>query len=289
MYSHDPNDLNYTNQMMDIEFSVEKCDKDIHNITCPSELDFQKNLNSSNKMMLKYMLIDYSINPKNFSYPIRQYENEFPDITIIKTKQFYKYHTFSLNEVQSDDGFIIENQNKQYFLEHDSMSEREGSDKSFVFSMYISLSKKYVIYTRTYLKVQGLLAEVQGFMSLVEYCVIFVYSYYSDNEFSVTMINKAFNLEIKESWKEKDNINLDIFDSKEKSKKGSGIQKFNVNDENKKNEVHDVHDSNGSLDSSSRMESISIDNVLDAPLHTKGINIILRLILFILFVFILFR
>jgi len=37
------------------------------------------------------------------------------------------------------------------------------------------------------------------------------------------------------------------------------------------------------------MESISIDNVLDAPLHTKGINIILRLILFILFVFILFR
>jgi len=249
MYSEDPGNINYSNEHLLINLSIDKFNSKTHNRTFPTEKEFEENYNKTPRLIMKYMFFDSTMNPKNFSHPIRKYSME-SDISIFKKATLERRITFSIAEVRSDDGFIVENNNNQYFLEYDQFEDLPDSRVYFKFNMNFFLSKKYHIYSRTYLKIQGLLAEVSGIMGLVEYCVIFIYNYYSDTELSLTLINNSFNLKMKETIDETNKELAKINSIHSNTKKRSDLS-----------------------DSSSRNDSVSIsnDNVLDTPLQVSGI------------------
>jgi len=250
MYDEDERNTNYTNENIELLFTVEKCDPSKFNITCPTEEEYEKNINKASSLILKYMFTDNTIKPKNFSHPIRNYHLDFQDISFKKVVSMYKYHKFSLSEVRSDDGFIIDNVNKQFFLEHDKAEERVSKEQ-YKFTMKFLLSKRYHIFSRTYLKLQALLAQIKGFMYLIEYCVLFMYAYYKDNEYSVTMLKNLFNLEIKETP-------LDYLDH--------NVELDKVINKNNKVRSTSINENNSNLD------SISVDNVLDTPLSSSNLD-----------------
>jgi len=269
MYSYDENDKNFNFENIQIRLTVEKCDPK-NQIECPSESEYESNFNKSNKLLFKYMLTDNNMNPKNFTNPNRQYTMELPDIKYIKGETYELHNTFSVSEVISDDGFISEIENKQYFLEHHKTQEMKSFNKidENKFTMYLSLSNKYNIYNRTYLKLEALLAEIGGFMSTLEYCVLFFFSYYKENNYTVAMVQKMFNLKIKnelvdingeKQTSEQDNIELNILDNPCKNGRQNQQSK-----QDKENESVD----------SSKIDSISManDNVLDTPLQSGNIS-----------------
>jgi len=271
MYSEDPKDINYTLENIMINLSVDKCDPKKHNMTCPSEQDYEANYNKSNSVFMRYMFFDSTINPKDYSHPYRQYQME-SNFFVNKKISTTKTVELSLIEVNTDDGYVVEKENKQYFLEHDNTFDFTSTANKFGFSLLFQLSKKINVFNRSYMKIQGLLAEIGGFMSLIEYIVLFFFKFYYDNDMSTTMINKAFNLEIKESEdEEKKNMELVELDT---------VRKVNM---------HIVSGSRKGIPKESKesrelnIDSISIsndndignnDNMLDTPLQSIGTIII---------------
>jgi len=203
MYSEDERDTNYTSSSRSLWFQLLTCDKYYSaqekidkNITCPSKEEYDKLFNSTTDTInMEYAISNSIINPKNYTTPSRNYLYDFPIMKIDLAVDYYRSYDYSVSEVSSDSGFFVEDIKKQYFLEYNRFDETLfKSGFSFIFKFDISYH--YNIYSRRYTKVQNLVADVGGFMTIVARLAHFLYDFYLENFYYITMIEKLFNLNI---------------------------------------------------------------------------------------------
>jgi len=237
LYSEDENNTNFEFFYTDLTFSIQTCEeyysnyseeKKANNITCPQKADYAK---IDKPLTIEYMISNNIITPKNFDNPVKTFRQAFSSITID-----YKFETtrtifYQVSELRDDDGFLFENLKSRHFLEYDYYDDFLNTKPySFYFGINFRLSKKYIIYYRTYLKIQGLLAIVGGFMNVISIFFQFLYSFYIQNNYTISMIKRLFNVELKES------PNEEVHNSNK-------IELVNLeNNDNNRNNLNVIHD-----------------------------------------------
>ena len=103
-----------------------------------------------------------------------------------------------------------------------SDSVQTGKDiDNFSYELYINGGFEYTTFDRVYIKVQDLVANVGGFMSLISALVEFVYGFYNENHYYIAMIEKMFNLHFAADELESQKIEMVIVDNNEKLAKNN--------------------------------------------------------------------
>ncbi len=108
------------------------------------------------------------VDPKHYNKPIKSYFSEEAfylenDIDYISN---IKYH---YSKLDTDAGVILEQINTLHFVEFSTLDIRNngkgGIDSNFL-SIYLYLNKDSKHYSRSYLKIPDLIANVGGFMGI---------------------------------------------------------------------------------------------------------------------------
>ena len=143
-------------------------------------------------------------------------------IDIIRNKEnfsaFYQWIYYSISNFTTDNGWIFQDLQTVDFLELDDEKftiEPSGNDfsRNFFFKLMLYISRKSNFYNRQYLKIPAVIASVGGVSSSTLFLLKLFFSLYLDNEFSVYMYEKMFNLNLDEGYIE--SISNDMKDSKD--------------------------------------------------------------------------
>ena len=143
---------------------------------------------------------DWKIDPFNYKEPLQRYHKaDWNGIVLSQTKATYIYLTTT--EFTSDSGWILPNQQTQNIVaveKIESDSEDITYDRTF-HRLITATSGNKNIYSRSYIKIQDVLAQIgslcSGFIFLLG---IWVYPY-SNPKMNETLFNQAFHVNIKNS------------------------------------------------------------------------------------------
>ncbi len=183
------------------------------NIKCATNEEFRDTFKNT---YLAYIIQNNKINPSNFSKPYKEvmnYGNEVVNIDKIYNKDLF----FSLANVTDDVGLVFEENTVQTYFELDNIRTFGGKaetlgDYHTLFRIFVS--KNYNLYSRSYLRLPDVIANVGGFLDLVMIFIEYLYSFYLDNNYMAFLYKKLFKLEIDTEIEENGEKNKDINDLK---------------------------------------------------------------------------
>ena len=112
----------------------------------------------------------------------------------------------------------------------------------FFAKIKLIISNETRVYERSYLKLLDVIANVGGFIGLVQVIIEFIFSFYLDNEYSIYIYKKIYSLEIDNDniSEQKQSINH-IIDKNNNSNKNNS-NNFNNFNHNEKNEIIDKNE-----------------------------------------------
>ena len=128
-------------------------------------------------------------------------------------------------------------------MEYNDMEiDIEPPTGDFFAKIKLIISNETRVYERSYLKLLDVIANVGGFIGLVQVIIEFIFSFYLDNEYSIYIYKKIYSLEIDNDniSEQKQSINH-IIDKNNNSNKNNS-NNFNNFNHNEKNEIIDKNE-----------------------------------------------
>ncbi len=183
-------------------YNIKKCDKkteDKFGVKCYNKEEFSQKLKElDGKLYFETIYKQNEVMPGNFKKPYSAiYQKDYVGIDFDNKNVLYKKIFFSIGEIITDVGIFFPEIKNQSFFEYDKMVEdRETTTEDFLVTLRILLSRKKTSYTRSYIKVQDVLGNAGGFLSIVMSWISYLYSFYLDNAYQVFLYEKLFNLEL---------------------------------------------------------------------------------------------
>jgi len=188
---------------------IRKCDiytEEALNIKCASKEEYLAKRNGS-KMYLNVFYFTNLFISKNLTYPVKRYYNyvSLPmifDIFNFKARDVMTSNLrYSNSEIKTDTGLIFKDPISETFFEFEDMNNIPGQsdgnlgERGQIVDIGISLSKRKKIYNRNYIKIQDVVANVGGFMGLIQDTFQYILGFYLDNAFICYLINKFYKLQ----------------------------------------------------------------------------------------------
>lgn len=175
-----------------LRFAFLACNNATSNQTCKTqeELDF---LLSGAYFAVYYT--DVAIDPKNYSQPERIYMDA--KFTTFGKTYFKEYQIWiSHNEITTDSGWLMEDSSVRYSNSFDSLKEfldlRSAGDQFVEFQVRVSPFYNY--YSRQYIKIQDILANVDGLLTLVLVSIAIAILPYVKMKFYEGLIAEVFDV-----------------------------------------------------------------------------------------------
>jgi len=143
----------------------------------------------------------------------------------------------------TDAGLIFSEYKETSFMEYNDMEiDIEPPTGDFFAKIKLIISNETRVYERSYLKLLDVIANVGGFIGLVQVIIEFIFSFYLDNEYSIYIYKKIYSLEIDNDniSEQKQSINH-IIDKNNNSNKNNS-NNFNNFNHNEKNEIIDKNE-----------------------------------------------
>ena len=134
-------------------------------------------------------LSNYS-DPVDYRYIVKNY-----DVSLgLNIRQFV---TFQWHHLETDDGWIFENNNTNKFIQIESIIQSVSSynpESRYLLSFILQTSLLRTITNRRYLKVPELLANLGGFFKIIISCSKFLASFFSESVLYSDLINLKLDL-----------------------------------------------------------------------------------------------
>jgi len=161
----------------------------------PSELrkKFRNDIYGGPNLFFSYLFMESSPVMDNFEKPIKSYlvnNYEYLNMKLLKNSaQIFKTVT-----IDNDKGWLFEEVENTNYVSNDyiikDFSPKEEDDDNLLYSHTIYLGKKRDIYTRSYLKVQELFANVGGFAKLLLMIINFAGFFLNDIAKSLLVLER---------------------------------------------------------------------------------------------------
>lgn len=140
--------------------------------------------------------VDFDIQPKNYTNPlIPIYQSEMLQFGTGLYKTFYSIRTNT--QIRTDEGFLFEDFyqiTSSSYARTETVVTDKAEDPSFGIAQYIVYHNKRVeIYTRSYMKIQQLLANIGGVLKAILIIAHLIVNQISLSQFKLYMINLLFS------------------------------------------------------------------------------------------------
>ncbi len=139
---------------------------------------------------------DLAIDPQNYSHP----EGRFLDSKFTTFGQgYYKEYSFFVRHisVKSDVGWLFSQNNKHDFISFDRVQENvDFREFDSFFRLVLRVSTMKTFWTRTYIKLQDILAELDGLLTLFVIIVAIVVYPYIKTKYFEELTNDIFDVKI---------------------------------------------------------------------------------------------
>jgi len=183
-----------------IVISVKKCDNATFNGACATNEEIGDIINPA------YLQIYYpqlAINPTNSSHPGFRYRQ---DQLSMVSPNYYKSGQITLGHVtvSSDHGWLVEDIKTQNFIQVDYLLEDldlRPSQLGYLYDLMIFVNQLEKNHERTYIKLQDVLAQVQGLATTAILIILFVLKPYSKVKFHESLINDLFDVKMRNQEK----------------------------------------------------------------------------------------
>ena len=187
-----------------LAFNIRRCNnltQAKYNITCAT--DNEVKAISGGAIFLNYVYLNRVIQPQNFNYPIKIIKKYSYDTYNIDKKAVFNYEIFyNRANLNTDSGIIFEsNNNTINYVELDYLRSFNGNIDymgDYVVSLQIFVSEKINYYSRSYIRLQDVIANVMAFMDLIMILIKLIYGFYLDDEYSVYLYKTLFKLYIED-------------------------------------------------------------------------------------------
>ena len=242
-----------------LSYRMKACDKIVeeeYNITCSPDSVLY---NYPQKLFFSYILQKDIIDPRNFLDPINTiYDYSYIDLDPKASIRQRNYYSTAI--ITDDIGWIFSELVDRLFMQFDEriLTFRSTRDGNNLIDLGIYLNRKHYIYERVYIKIPDIAAIVGGFFSLILPLVDLLYGYYIDNEYTVYMYKKLFNLDIdyNEMNNVKDKVNNIELSMKQQHNNLNNLD-ANVNKNNMYKTYEEIHQPHSNNHSNIKASNIS--------------------------------
>ncbi len=195
------------NELGDVSIDIKKCDSFIekkYNLKCATNEEIRERYSSP--LYITTYKRKNLIDPRNYLKPVR-YTFDHDWMILSANQSTIQQFFYSISHIETDSGWIFKNIEDHNLLEFskNTMREATGAKHLSLATVEILITQYFNIYSRSYIKIPNIAAEVGGFMKIAFYIARYLISYYLDSEFKVFLYRKLFNLEIEEEEQQKVN------------------------------------------------------------------------------------
>jgi len=205
-----------------------------YNITCAPKEEIRKRYEGK-KSWLNILYQHNIFHASNYKYPYsKAYFMKQTGLDIYDhTKALYDNLYYRKADIVTDSGVIFQEYEESRFLEFDYMDFEleppEDGNKYFA-KIYMKTWRSDKTYYRTYIKIPDIIANVGGFISLVDVFFRNCYLYYLENEFFVFLYSNLFFLQIEEKLNEEQESRQVIIHIENKTKSyNNEVERKNIN------------------------------------------------------------
>ncbi len=178
-----------------IELFVKRCTKKeekMYNITCYSNEEIK-----NKSFALRFKIQKNVVDPNNYYNPIKF--NHWEKLYYLNQNQEYIANLwYQESTLETDTGIIFEDEKKTNFIEYSNFDFRSNGmrdSEGDMFTLYTHIARDTKLYTRKYLKVPELIANVGGFIGLaVDLIDFFLSVIYIENEYKIFLYNQLLKL-----------------------------------------------------------------------------------------------
>jgi hypothetical protein len=154
--------------------------------------------------------VDFDIEPKNYTNPFTPiYQSEMLQFGTGLYKTFYSIRTNT--QIRTDEGFVFEDFRQitsSSYARTETVVTDKAEDPSFGIAQYIVYHNKRVeIYSRSYTKIQQLLANIGGVVKAILLVAHLIVNQISLVEFKLYLVNLLFSFGIAKEKNEKNTMN----------------------------------------------------------------------------------
>jgi hypothetical protein len=139
--------------------------------------------------------VDNIFDPKDYNNPNRNIRRDY--FTTL-SKNFFKYIVTHINNIDyiTDSGFLMESNNEKHYFQYEHVSEMmDFRNQKLIFKNEIRLSNLKTIFTRRYLKVQDLVAQIGGLIKGIMLFIQILLTAYTKTNFYTYLTNELYNLD----------------------------------------------------------------------------------------------
>lgn len=187
-----------------IQFQFKICNNSTSQVTCatPEEI-------ASRVVYISFYQSETAVDLKNYSDPISRYRGEY--FTTV-TANAYREVNYYLNRltITTDNGWLTEDikteNHVQFERVFDLFSLTQSNGTFAVFNIRPSTTTK--VYSRSYLKIQDVIAQVSGILSVSFIVLFMILLPYTWIKFYQSLINGLFNAQVEAPKKKSDLIQV---------------------------------------------------------------------------------
>ena len=180
-----------------VEISFDRCSAETVGVTCAADAETEDKLFNS---IWTTMYSVWSIDPSNYEEPVSQDINdEWYDIPDTGKTKKLSVNLMAI-EFNSDNGWAIKSNKIQKAVTYES-SQIDFIDPGYgntFFFLTLRMSGNKASYSRTYQKIQSVLAQISGTMGLVTIVIGLVAVPYAQSNMHELLINEAYKIVEKE-------------------------------------------------------------------------------------------
>ena len=178
-----------------IEVTFQRCSSLTSNVTCASTNDINAKLSGS-AWNIAYSV--WSIDPTNFEQPISmESKDEWYAISLTSCKKL-RFNLLAV-EFTSDNGWLMPVKTVRNMITYENSQMDYFTDNygDTFFIMNLQMSGNMVSYGREYEKIQNVLAQISGTMSLITIIVGLLALPYAKMKMYELLVNEAYNIVLK--------------------------------------------------------------------------------------------
>jgi hypothetical protein len=175
-----------------VEFEIvyKACKNDtVPGVVCQSKEKIDSMLNGG---FIGYFVIDYIIDPQNYTYPVRPViRNVYTTFSNLYYKEIAMI--FNLYELYTDSGWLVEDESKQSFIKFDRMFEIISFTQQDIFlKIYYKGQFQSDKMVRKYLKIQEVVAQVGGLIKGIYMIFFFATVFFRETNLYTLIGNDLF-------------------------------------------------------------------------------------------------
>ncbi len=217
-----------------------------------------------NKLNFNFNFLRPVIKIENYNNPIKYYiENIYFYISsLIRKKVYFKIENHQLS---TDKGYLFEDIAINNFHEINQSGNDILDDDEYYFLAEFYSSNKYIKYSRKYINIINIFANLGGIISFLSIIFKYINSYFADYRVIETIINSIFYIDnLKKLERINNNTNLEIFKKNLKKKNTDNFEGKNTiiitnskinNNENDNNLIKRENSVEGTKNKNNRYES----------------------------------